>query len=467
MKIRNKIFILILSLIIPSLVLLIFVVSTGLEKNMMIDIENKLMNYKKLAEVLIDQNLNQFTEGELRDRSREIADELSQMFNLRTSVFSQKMILADSINLYSEIGPAVSYALKGETAYRKVKDNLYFAFPVGNIGAVRIVYSLDTVNTIISQTVTSITVVILVLLAIAVIGAGIISGKIAGPISRLNRETGKIKTGNYDLDIAVSSSDEIGELTSSFIEMSEEIKNKINQLEDMVAREKKLKNMQRDFLNSVTHEFKTPLTSIIGYADLLKKYKEDEVLLNEGIGVIRKEGERLYRLVEKVLYLSRMERYNFEPEMEEFALSKLVEEAVEGIRFKADQKGIGVSQNLKYTGLIKGDFSLLYRMMINLLDNAVKYSKEGGQVKVITDKIEDKEGYNQARIILKDNGIGISQKHLDKIFQPFYREDKGRSRKIGGDGLGLSIVMEIVKKHGGEIKINSKKGEGTEIIVIV
>ncbi|MEC9488325.1 MAG: HAMP domain-containing sensor histidine kinase, partial [Halanaerobium sp.] len=227
-----------------------------------------------------------------------------------------------------------------------------------------------------------------------------------------------------------------------------------------LAREKKLKNLQHDFLSSVTHEFKTPLTSIIGYADLLNKYGEDEELVNKGIRTIRKQSERLYRLVEKVLYLSSIDKYNFEPELETFPVNDLIRESMAGIRIKANNRGILIRTDLQYGGELEGDFNLLYRMMINILDNAIKYNVEGGQVEIITEKKDE-----WLKLTVRDSGISIDPEHLERIFEPFYREEKDRARTTGGDGLGLSIVKEITEAHQGKIEIKSHQGLGTEVVV--
>lgn len=462
MKIRYKIFLMILSLLIPSLVLLAVAIPVGIEKSMMVDAENKLQDAKKVTEIIISQNLKSYKEDELKKVSMDIVNELGNMLNLRVSIYNSTIMLADSSNLFEEMPTEASIALKGETNYRRTRDNIYFAFPLKDIGAVRIIYPLDMINEITDQAKSLITVLGLSILALSVIGAGILARRFSRPITDLNNQAKRIKDGEYNLKVQSKSHDEIGELTQSFIEMSGEVKNRINQLELMVERERQLKDLQRNFLNSVTHEFKTPLTSIIGYADLLKQYKDDPALLEDAVRIIRAEGERLYQMVEKVLYLSRVGKFDFSLEIGEFNVQELINKSIEGVSIRARNQDVSIHRNINYQGVMSGDFEMLYRMFVNLLDNAIKYNREGGEVSL---DVTRQDAW--IRIFVRDTGIGIGREHVERIFEPFYREDKNRSRKIGGDGLGLSIVKEIVEKHGGRISISSEKNKGTEVTVLL
>lgn len=475
MKIQNKILLMVICLILPVFLILIVVISNGIEQNLMIDIEDKMLNYKNISEFIIKKKLPSLTDKVFLENASMLVDELSGMSGLRVSLYNQEGFLADSKRLFAQITPETRAALQGKTAYNREYGQLYFAFPVNEYGAARMIYPLGVIERVVSSAVRQTGVIIIISLFILIVMAVLLSRKISAPITRLKRETMKIKEGSYDLDLDIETNDEIGDLALSFNEMADEIKVRVKQLEESVAREKKLKNLQSDFLSSVTHEFKTPLTSIIGYADLLKEY-EDPEFLDEAVNIIRKEGERLYQLVEKVLYLSRIEKYEIEPEFEWFEVEQLIEDSIDGISMKAAEKGINISKSLCFKGSIKGDYNLLYRMLINIFDNAVKYNHQNGIIRVVVDMITFKDnndcserytGEKRLKILIKDSGTGIAKSDLERIYEPFYREDKIRSRKIGGDGLGLAIVKEIVEKHKGQIKIKSEKDKGTRVAILL
>ena len=459
MRIKTKILVVVILMFIPFLILLNYLIPYKIEKNLIIDMEDKLLSSKRISEVFINQNLEHYTEEELSRKASDVAIDLQRILNLRISIYSKNGLVGDSLEYYSDITPEVKVALKGETAYRKSEEYIFFAFPIKDIGAVRLIESLDNVNKIVEEIKRTIFSIVVTTLIVFISIAIYLSQKLSRPIVNLNKNVKKIKDGQYDFNIKYKSKDEVGELTKSFIDMSKEIKNKISQLEIMVERERRLQDLQKDFLNNVTHEFKTPLTSIIGYVDLLEQYRDDPKLLNDSARVIKDEGIRLYNMVEKVLYLSAIERYDFDLELSVFNIEELIDESLKTVSRNLNMKNIAIKKNVLYSGDIMADFDMLYRLLVNLLDNGIKYNNEFGIIEITLDK-KDK-----VIISVKDTGIGIEKYETDKIFKPFYRENKDRSRKRGGDGLGLSIVKKIVEKHNGDIIISSVKGEGTEVIV--
>lgn len=211
--------------------------------------------------------------------------------------------------------------------------------------------------------------------------------------------------------------------------------------------------MRSQFVANVSHELKTPLTSIKGFAETLKFVKDDETR-EKFLDIIDKEAERLSRLINDILVLSNIES-NLIADMHEFEPGSVIEEVLNIMRKTAINKNIKLEFTNNNNERILGDRDKFYQLGLNLIENAIKYSKDAsGQVEVLS---YNENGYYCLEV--KDNGIGIPKEDISRIFERFYRVDK--SRKKGGTGLGLAIVKHIVKIFNGEINVKSKLGEGT------
>ena len=217
---------------------------------------------------------------------------------------------------------------------------------------------------------------------------------------------------------------------------------------------------RREFTANVSHELKTPLQSIIGSAELLENgiVKEEDV--PRFVSNIHKEASRLVDLVNDIIRLSQLDE-KMEMPQEELEIYKIAEEVRETLLDTANQKNVTIDVN-GTMGKMKGVHSLLYEMLYNLCDNAIKYNNQGGFVTVSI-----YEDDRQVHVRVEDNGIGIPKEHHEKIFERFYRVDKSHSKKSGGTGLGLSIVKHAVLYHSGSIMIDSKPNEGTIIEAIL
>ena len=219
---------------------------------------------------------------------------------------------------------------------------------------------------------------------------------------------------------------------------------------------RRLEQVRKDFVANVSHELKTPLTSIIGYVDTLIENKDiDEQTSNKFLNVIKDEADRLGVLIQDLLNLSKFEDSN--PELKPGYISKLIDKTIAILEDKAANKNIQIKKE------IQPDLSQVYmvkeqieQVMINLIDNAIKYTSENGLIKVRAKSENDK-----ILVEVEDNGIGIPEKDKERIFERFYRVDKARSRSKGGTGIGLSIVKHIIKNHNSQIKLKSKSGQGT------
>lgn len=284
------------------------------------------------------------------------------------------------------------------------------------------------------------------------IGIFILTKNITTPINKLIDSTKTITSGNFSQAIKVSTKDELGVLSDNFNKMALTIDNQIKELK------KKTEEKQR-FIDNLTHEFKTPLTSIIGYADFLRSTNYNEKVFQMGLNHIFKEGKKLEELTWKMMDLILLNKENFEMKKEE--IKNIIEDVNNSVIIKLQEKNL----NLIITGenyKISVEKDLIRTLIINLIDNAVKASHPNSKIflKTYVD-------HNSKKVLeIEDTGIGISQENISKVFEPFYMVDKARSRANNGAGLGLSISAEIAKIHETKLEITSNLNIGTTIKII-
>lgn len=225
----------------------------------------------------------------------------------------------------------------------------------------------------------------------------------------------------------------------------------------------KLDNMQKELVADVSHELKTPITSIMGYADTLLEGGYDQETQLKFLNVIASESRRMARLVTDLLTLSRYDNNKKKTRKETFDLGELVKRCQEKLAIEIKKKGHIVNSFVTAdVPPVYADKDDIERVVLNILTNSIKYTHDNGEIKIYVGFV-----YNDAYIKIFDNGIGIPEDDLSRIFERFYRVDKARTREMGGTGLGLSIAKEILDKNGGSIDIKSKVGEGTEVVIRV
>lgn len=229
-----------------------------------------------------------------------------------------------------------------------------------------------------------------------------------------------------------------------------------------ITRLKKLENIRRDFVANVSHELKTPITSIKGYAEtLLDSDMEDSENIKNFVQIIKNQADRLAALVEDILTLSRIESGEIWVEREKINIEEFILSLFQIFSERAQKKGIPLEKEINKGTYIYADRNKLMQILVNLIDNALKFTEEG-YIKVRLLK-EDKVFI----LSVEDTGIGIPKEHLPRIGERFYRVDRARSRQLGGTGLGLAIVKHLVRVHGWDLKIESEATKGTKVKIVI
>lgn len=271
------------------------------------------------------------------------------------------------------------------------------------------------------------------------------------PIHEMTEATEKIVQGDLEIRVQEGSKDELGMLARRFNLMTEHVQKNIQDLEEYARR-------QENFVGSFSHELKTPLTSIIGYADLMRTRKLDEETYFLAANYIFEEGKRLESLSFKMLEL--LVEKNTAIMLEKVSVKQLLEDSFYIVREKMKEKKVQVIIEDNFF-FVTADIELMKTVLSNLLENARKAVSENGEIRVSAEQIN-----NRNIISIEDNGRGIPKEELGKIEEAFYRVDKSRSRLEGGFGLGLSVCSQIMMMHQGEMLFESEVGKGTKVSVI-
>ena len=254
-------------------------------------------------------------------------------------------------------------------------------------------------------------------------------------------------------------SERILAVTSSFLEDEEgDGLGAVAVLRDITSL-RHLEQMRQEFVANVSHELRTPLTSIKGFVEtILNGNLDDKKLLERFLTIINNETDRMIVLINDLLDLSRIEGGKQPFNKAAVDMKKIFDDTMLILQNKAKDKNITLENNIYSPVVVEGDEELLRQVAINLVDNGIKYTPEGGRVWV-----EAEQGLESVEFLINDNGVGIPREHLERIFERFYRVDKGRARYLGGTGLGLAITKHIVDKHKGTICAESRIGKGTKM----
>lgn len=407
------------------------------------------------------------------DRVLEGADKTEESFQARASLMTaylseqqgyriqaydtQGNLLADSVrNELSLPAGDIWKAVDGEKAWAIDETGndtvLMLSFPVFAdqhiIGVLRFLRPLTRETQLMQRTLLMMVVVILLAALLAWILAGVLADALTSPLRKLQQAASRISRGDYNATVCIESGDEIEALAEDFDKMRVSIRGYIEGLEQ--ERQK-----QKIFLDSVTHEFKTPLTAIIGYAELIPRL-HDESAKTQGLHSIHEEGRRLLKLVEELLALSRLGRTGFSVTDRRAALAPLIREVVREVMPRLEEADIHLELMLT-DDVCRFDWDKTKQVLLNLLDNALRYSE------CMTIEIMMASNVERLEVHILDDGIGMTEAFQQALLDPVKRLHDVHQAK--GNGLGLVICREIMMKQGGSIDLYSYPSSGTEVIL--
>lgn len=404
-------------------------------------LESKIVNYIEIGEEVTNENIVEYIKSlylYLEDNTQKIA------------LFTEdKEILYSNFELISEIN-IDDFSKKETESYvlKKIGDKQYMFFSsYWDINKEIIytinIYDITEIYEERNRQLNEIMFADFIILAISSIFIVIFSTLFTKPIRQLNMTSKKISTGDFSQRVKIKSKDEVGELANSFNIMSEQIENKINSLNLSI----KQKN---DFINAFTHELKTPLTSIIGYSDMLRLKKCDEKLTQKALNYIYTESKRLELLSYKLMNLMSLSENKIE--IEDVSVKQFINKVISKIILKEIEIKADIEQ-----GFVKADKQLLEVVIRNLVENSKKANPKDNLITIKGEIV----GNAKYKISVIDKGCGIPKEHIERVTEDFYMVDKSRSKENGGSGIGLSICKKILEVHKSNLEIESEESIGT------
>lgn len=421
------------------------------EKNQFQKNEAKYLSYGSIISNLAIEDID-----DILDLNRTIKN-YSQNIEGRVLILNkEKMVIGDVFNNY--IGTRISNNEILRTIDKKAKTLGYYSKDNENImmvtapiidndqlkGLVLISTSINHIYKDVDD-LTRQTIVISGAAGILAILLSLYFGKrISRPVEKLTTASNMILNGDLNTKVDIIRKDEIGRLADTFNSMSEELY--------------KIDTNRRRFISDVSHELKTPLASIKALIESLIDGNNEAEVYDEYLKDVNTEIDRLSTLVKSLLTVTRLEEV--ELNKIEINIYDEVNDIYKLFKSMLGDKNMEYRNNCERELIIEADKDRFKEVLINLIDNSIKYGKENGYIEIKTQAIK-----NKILLIIKDNGVGISEKDLPFIFDNFYRADKSRNRDTGGNGIGLFIVNKIIKLHKWDIKVCSTFGEGTEFII--
>ena len=287
---------------------------------------------------------------------------------------------------------------------------------------------------------------VLIMAIFSLLAMLIVAKMLIDPITELTAATKKVGEEQFSGTLDINRKDEIGQLAKSFQLMTKKLSEN--------------DRIRKEFISDVSHDFQSPLLNIKGYAELLLDDKLTEDSRKSYANVIQAETERLSSLTKQLLLLTSLDQLSSPLKKKTFDLDMQLKETVRKYRWLLEEKEMTLEMDIEEVRFT-GDPAFLEKVWENLLSNALKYTEIGGAIEVVLTEQPD-----HVTVLIQDNGIGIEEEGLERIFDRFYRADDSRTQETGGTGLGLSIVRQVVKLHGGTIDAVSHKGQGTTFTVV-
>ena len=341
---------------------------------------------------------------------------------------------------------------------------LYVAVPLPE-GALRLAVPLSRI----AQQVSEIRRQVLASTAVAflpsVLLAAVFARRVSARLGRIVAHAGRLSDGDFRARLTGTGTDELGTLAAKLNETGSKLELTFKQLEQEHKELERLERVRKDFVINVSHELRTPLASIQGYAEtLLEGAIHDPQVNLRFVHIILQNAQRLGRLTADLLTLSRIELQQKTFQFAPYSINGLLNQHVEALRPLAEQKHIQLSLDPAPAGTeVFCDEEAMHQILTNLVDNALKYTPEGGSVRVEARPITG----DRVEVSVRDSGIGLPADELPRLFERFYRVDKARSRELGGTGLGLAIVKHLVRAQGGEVGVESAAGVGSRFYFTV
>ncbi|UQZ34432.1 sensor histidine kinase [Paenibacillus sp. PK3_47] len=463
-------------LLILAISVLSYFVLRGVERNERNQTEHVLAQYVKTVNLRVKQTYYTGARLEpqmfMQTRGRVLASELAGFTGLEVTLYDAEgqqvgtSIQGETVQPVQDVSGALGFALSNQIAYLNKGDTLLYLAPLqgpdAQMGVVQLQYSLKDSRSF-RQTLFNLFLTTgAAVLALSFIIGYLYFNRAAAAIGRLKKAAESIRRADYISAPPLTRRDELGELGEGIYFMSREIESSIaakdeeqRKLQLAVTKLQALEQQQKQYIGNISHEFKTPLTSIKAYVDLLDMYDDDPKLLLDAKANIAKETQRLYEMVEKVLQLTALEKYDFESQAERLEAAEVLRDICGRMNGKAERYGLQITLDTEPAHIWMDRESFMH-IFINLLDNAIKYNVPGGSIHVSCRTKEER-----VWITVEDSGIGIPEEARDKIFEPFYTVNRDRSRQSGGTGLGLSLVRNLVEKQNGTITLLEKGGEGS------
>lgn len=436
----------------------------GVQKNQQVQNESELLETSKAANLYLREKFASSGENDFKSyfekESDVLAGEMARMAQMPVTLYALNgKVLSTSHDLGSKTNnPLLNKALNNTIIYEKQKKQIVYLAPLydfeSQIGVIELVYS-TTMDDALYQSIK---------LLFYKVGAGSILltlligtlyfSQIAKRIMFFKKAVESVE-GNQPVSIQKTNVfDELDGLQNGICDMTERIQqtvgalqNEKNKLEQLVVKLEKLEKEQKTFIGNITHEFKTPITVIKTQMDLMYLYGDDQVQSALSKEVAEKEIMRLTQMIERILDLSRVEKYEFEIKQVPVNTKELLQDICNRMTGKARKYAIEIFENLE-EATITTDHESFVQVFINLLDNAIKYNHASGKID-LTSKVSNGE----LIIDVIDTGIGIPREHQIRIFEPFYIVDQNRSKQYSGTGLGLSLVVKLLEKNKATIQL--------------
>lgn len=480
LSLRWKFPLLLAGLLLFTVGVLSTLVLIGIQSNQKNQIETTLKRQSEIIGLTIRQ---EYLAGNQKDpqqfmklRATELAGQLGISSNMRIILYDATGQLAgDSLPVAPQVNvkQALAYALKGQIAYITAGSSVIYLSPIqgpdGLLGVVQLHLSIAEQQAFYQDIVQLLlTIGVSVLIISFVVGWLYIRKQIAD-IHRLTQETHSISQGHYPLPRTVlfTRKDELGQLGDDIVQMGHmiaqsvnELENEKQQLEQAITKLTALEQLQKAFIGNISHELKTPITSIQAYADLLNMYGDDPTLVHEASESIAKETKRLIELIEDSIRLSLLEKYDFELQVKSVQLDELLSDVAKRTQGKASTSGIDLQvQTVAVT--LTTDPKHLMHILLNLLDNAVKYNRNDHGWITLSNELYD----HKTIIRIINSGAIIPEDQWDNVFEPYATLSSDRARTGSGTGLGLPLARRLAERLQGKLYIAQSNDSGTEFVL--